>query len=280
MQRPVIPTGRRRAFTLIEFLVVMAVIGILIGLLLPAVQAAREAARRAQCVNNLKQLGLALHNYEGSHLTFPSGYVSNFNADQQRTSAPAGGGPRCSSCRWSKEARSQLGLTSTSPSNPPRNSHEPDSRASGILLVPLRPAPRPTLLGRQPRHRHRFPPPEHLRGGVPRTTWRMYRIDEPGPDGEQGCSSETARWAYGTSPTAPPGPIALGERKPPARKRPRGSGSVTGAIMSPTDNDDVGRYRTETSSGMILGHVGEGRRTGRPAERREPRSTASTRAAG
>lgn len=75
MKKHFLANSPRTGFTLVELLVVIAIIGILVGLLLPAVQAAREAARRMQCQNNIRQLGLAAHNFESAYKRFPPGLL-------------------------------------------------------------------------------------------------------------------------------------------------------------------------------------------------------------
>ena len=251
----------RRAFTLIELLVVIAIIGLLVALLLPAVQSAREAARRTQCVNNLKQLGLALHNYEAAQQILPSGYVSAFDA----TGTDLGPGwgwaamilPQMEQSVVFSSVNFSIGVEG------PANQTARLVVVNGFLCPSDRVSPsweavdRNLMTGSPVRVICRIAPSNYV--GV-------NGISEPGPDGE-GVLFRDSSVAFRDITDGLSQTLGVGERSHflgPATW----TGSVTGALLYDNDGDKVGTPTIETGPGMVLGHTGEG--AGPGANRSEP----------
>jgi prepilin-type N-terminal cleavage/methylation domain-containing protein/prepilin-type processing-associated H-X9-DG protein len=246
-----------RGFTLIELLVVIAIIAVLIALLLPAVQAAREAARRGQCVNNLKQIGLALQNYHDTVLTLPPGYVSNFNANGDDT------GPGWGWAAMILPQFEQAALFGAINFN--LAIEQPANLTARVPLINSFLCPSDTVLpswSAVNRNAATGAQISVICNVAPSNYVGMYGTGEPGPSGE-GVFFRNSKVSLrditdGTSQT-----IFVGERSHRLGEA-TWVGSVTNALMFPTDNDNIGRYVTEGSSGMVLGHAGEGVGPGDP----------------
>jgi prepilin-type N-terminal cleavage/methylation domain-containing protein/prepilin-type processing-associated H-X9-DG protein len=234
----------RRAFTLIEVLVVIAIIGTLVALLLPAVQSSREASRRLQCTNNLKQVGLALLNYESSHKHFPAGYVSQF--DSSGTDTGPGWG-------WASMILPQMEET------PIHNvihfdlAIEHPMNGVRVAVIPSYLCPTENL--RQVWQAKR-PDGTPICEVAESNYVAMFGTTEPGVDGD-GMFYRNSKTAIrditdGTSKT-----IAVGERTH-QLGRATWVGSVTNAILFAEDDNTQAQAVPETGAGMCLGHAGEG----------------------
>jgi len=263
---------RGRGFTLIELLVVIAIIAVLIALLLPAVQSAREAARRTTCVNNLKQIGIALHAYAQARNPPPPGYVSKWDASQLTETGPGWG--------WSAMILPQLeqqpvfnainfNLTIQSPAHLTTR-----TLALSTFLCPTDSMPSPWEAS--------FGFVRVIRGRVfsdlvpicevaGSNYVGVFGIGEPGVDGDgvffRNSSVRFAQITDGLSQT-----LCVGERST-SLDRGRGQATWVGAVPGAQfwscgpaidDPDASGPCIKEDGSGMTLGHTGEGHGPGDP----------------
>ena len=250
-------TSRPAGFTLIELLVVIAIIAILVALILPAVQQAREAARRTQCKNNLKQLGLALHNYHDRHRTLPPGYVSLY--DSTGTDVGPGWGwcsfllPDLEQTAAFQQIDFNTGIES------PANARMRLTNFATLYcpsddVKPVWPAKKYDAVTAQP---------VNIICEVGSSNYvGMFGISEPGVDGE-GLFFRNSRVSFRDITDGLSQTIAIGE----SSHRPgeaTWTGSVTGALLAGDPSDGVGQMVPEHGSGMTLGHVGERRGPGDP----------------
>jgi prepilin-type processing-associated H-X9-DG protein/prepilin-type N-terminal cleavage/methylation domain-containing protein len=239
---------QRCAFTLIELLVVIGIIALLIALLLPAVQSAREAARRAQCVNSLKQIGLALQNYHGTFQNFPPGYVSIFDA-AGNDSGPGWG--------WAAMTLPQLELKPMFDAiNFSTPIEAPSNQSTRVLLIGgyLCPSDSVQLTWLATKRDVRGVPTQSI-CQVPTANYvGVFGTSDPGIDGDgvffRNSNTGLRDIIDGSSQT-----MIVGERSQRLGQA-TWVGSVTGAVLFPVDNDGIGYPRVEDAPGMVLGHAG------------------------
>jgi prepilin-type N-terminal cleavage/methylation domain-containing protein/prepilin-type processing-associated H-X9-DG protein len=234
----------RRAFTLIEVLIVIAIIGLLVALLLPAVQSSREASRRLQCGNNLKQIGLALLNYESSHKVFPSGYVSQFDSSENDTGPGWGWASMILPEMDEKPIHNVIHFDL--PIEHVMNSVRVASIANFLC---------PSESQRQVWQAKR-PDGSPICEVAESNYVAMFGTTEPGVDGD-GMFFRNSKIGFkditdGTSST-----IAAGERSH-ELGRATWVGSVTNAILFAEDDNTQAQNVPEVGAGMCLGHAGEG----------------------
>ena len=247
----------RRAFTLIELLVVIAIIGLLVALLLPAIQAARESARRTQCSNNLRQIGIALQNYEGSSRSLPSGYISQFTSDGTDTGPGWGWAALLLNNLEENNLRGRLNLD--------RPIEDPANSQTRVQAVTVYLCPSDSVPSVWSALKEVDPTPQNKICDVASANYvGMFGDTEPGIDGS-GLFFRNSHVRFreitdGTSYT-----IAIGERSHLLGEA-TWIGAVTGAVLAPGpgDNDGIGVFEIEHGSSMVLGHTGEHKGPGDP----------------
>lgn len=244
------PVKRSLGFTLIELLVVIAIIAILLALLLPAVQQVREAARRTQCRNNLKQLGLALHNYHDTHRTLPPGYVSLYNNSGNDT------GPGWGWCSFLLPSLEQSAAYQQIDFN--RGIETPGN--SAVRIKTFTGFHCPSDDSQESWAAKRYDPatgvPLNAICDVGSTNYvGMYGISEPGVDGE-GVFFRNSNVRFRDITDGLSQTIVIGERSHRLGEA-TWTGSVTGALLAGDPSDGIGQIVAEHGSGMILGHAGE-----------------------
>ena len=243
----------RDGFTLVELLVVVAIIALLVGLLLPAVQAAREAARRTQCSNNLRQIGISLQNYATAGRTLPSGYLSQYAAGGVDT-GPGWG--------WASLILNYVEETSLSGqllfSRPIEDAGNAQFRTAAVSVYTCPSDFAPPTWSAQRDDGSKTP----ICDVASANYVGMYGNSEPGVNGSglffRNSAVRFREITDGTSQT-----IAVGERSH-ALGESTWVGSVTGALLVPGPADGVGVYEVEHGSTMVLGQAGENKGPGDP----------------